>query len=175
MALQTDSPVVGQALIVNGTVNLRSADGVSQVVKPNSLIHLDDRIDTGGDGAVSILLADSENNHLDIGNMSRMIIDDDVAGSILPELGDVAVEAGLVVDLLQNWESFEPVVPIETIAPEEAMDDDPDEMAAADSIPGLDGGSETFAAAEESGDDGVGSFGDDLDLANLIPPPEDGS
>ena len=54
MALQTDSTVVGQALIVNGTVNIRSADGVSQVVKPNSPIHLDDQIDTGGDGAVSI-------------------------------------------------------------------------------------------------------------------------
>ena len=150
--------VIGQALVVQGTVMMQSVNGVSQVVKPNSEIHFEDQIDTGGDGAVSILFADSENHQLDIGNMSRMIIDDDVAGSTLPELGDVAVEAGLVADLLQNWESFEPVAPLETIAPDEAMDSDADEMAAANSIPGLDGCTETVADSSGADDDRIGGF-----------------
>jgi len=174
MVIQT-AVQIGQALVVQGSVTMQSVNGVGQVVKPNSPIHLDDRIDTGGDGAVSILLADSENTQLDIGNMSRIIIDDDVAGSILPELGDVAVEAGLVGDLLQNWESFEPLAPLETIAPEEAMDSDADEMAGGDSIPGLDGSTETVAASDEAGDDGFGGIDDDLDMSNLIPPPDDAS
>ena len=175
METHADSVVVGQALIVSGAVNVRSAGGVSQLVKPNSPIHLDDRIDTGGDGTVTILFADSEARQLDIGSMSSMIVDDDVAGGSLPELGDVAVEAGVLADLLQNWDAFEPVAPLETMAPGEAVDDDVDETVSTDSIPGLDSGSETIGAAEESGGDGLGSIDDDLDMASLIPPPEDAS
>lgn len=175
MALQTDSPVVGQALFVSGAVSVRSAGGVSQVIKPNSPIHLNDRIDTGGDGAVSIILSDGENNQLDLGNMSSVILDDDVAGGSLPELVDVAVEVGLMADLLQNWESFETVVPLDVVASEDDVDDDMEDVASADSIPGLDGASKTVAASSEAGEDGVGSIDDDLDMNNLIPPPEDAS
>lgn len=167
--------VVGQALVVKGIVNVVSINGVSQVIKPNSSIHLDDRIDTGGDGAVSILLTESQNTHLDLGQMSSVIIDDDVTAPSLPELGDVSVEAGLLADLLQNWESFEPVAPLETIIVDDAADIDSDEVVSADSIPGLDGSSETVAAASEFGDEGIGGIDDDLDMSNLIPPPEDAS
>lgn len=175
MALHTDSSVVGQALIVSGAVHLRSADGVSQTVKPNSPIHLDDRIDTGADGAVSILFADGENTQLDIGSMSSMIVDDDVTGTILPEMGDVAVEAGLLADLLQDWEDFEPLVPLEAIAAETAADSDADEMSSAAPAPALDHAADTVAASDEHGGGDVGAIDDDLDMTTLIPPPEDGS
>jgi len=169
--LQTEPLVIGQALLVSGTVRVESVNGVSQVLKPNSSIHLDDRIDTGSGGEVSIVLNDSGSTQLDLGRMSKMIVDDDVMGGSLPDLGDVAVEAGLVADLWQDWESFEPVATLDTIVPE-TDDSGAEQTADTDSIPGLDGSASTVAASD-SGDDGLGSIDDDLDMTNLIPPPDD--
>ena len=169
--LQTEPLVIGQALLVSGTVRVESVNGVSQVLKPNSSIHLDDRIDTGSGGEVSIVLNDSGSTQLDLGRMSKVIVDDDVMGGSLPDLGDVAVEAGLVADLWQDWESFEPVATLDTIVPE-TDDSGAEQTADTDSIPGLDGSASTVAASD-SGDDGLGSIDDDLDMTNLIPPPDD--
>lgn len=170
--LQTEPLVIGQALLVSGTVRVESVNGVSQLLKPNSPVHLDDRIDTGSGGEVSIVLNDSDATQLDLGRMSQMIVDDDVlGGGSLPDLGDVAVEAGLVADLWQDWESFEPVAAFETTVPE-TDESDTEQTADTDSIPGLDGSASTVAASD-SGDDGLGSIDDDLDMTNLIPPPDD--
>lgn len=169
--LQTEPLVIGQALLVSGTVRVESVNGVSQVLKPNSSIHLDDRIDTGSGGEVSIVLNDSDATQLDLGRMSQMIVDDDVLGGSLPDLGDVAVEAGLVADLWQDWESFEPVPVLDTTVPE-TDESGAEQTADTDSIPGLDGSASTVAASD-SGDDGLGSIDDDLDMTNLIPPPDD--
>jgi len=169
--LQTEPLVIGQALLVSGTVRVESVNGVSQVLKPNSSIHLDDRIDTGSGGEVSIVLNDSGSTQLDLGRMSKVIVDDDVMGGSLPDLGDVAVEAGLVADIWQDWESFEPVATLDTLVPE-TDDSGAEQTADTDSIPGLDGSASTVAASD-SGDDGLGSIDDDLDMTNLIPPPDD--
>ncbi len=175
MALQTEPLAIGHALVVAGTVRVESANGVSRLIEPNSQIFLGDQIDTGSAGSVSVVLNDNAGTQLELGRMSEMIIDDDVIGDALPDLGDVAVEAGLVNDLLQNWESFEPIALLETIVPGNDADSDADEISSADSIPGLDGSSETFAVFDEAGDDGIGSMDDDLDITQLIPPPEDAS
>jgi len=169
--LQTEPLVIGQALLVSGTVRVESVNGVSQVLKPNSSIHLDDRIDTGSGGEVSIVLNDSGSTQLDLGRMSKVIVDDDVMGGSLPDLGDVAVEAGLVADLWQDWESFEPVATLDTLVPE-TDDSGAEQTADTDSIPGLDGSASTVAASDSS-DDGLGSIDDDLDMTSLIPPPDD--
>ena len=170
MVTQT-MPQIGQALVVLGTVKAESINGMATVLQPNSPIFMDDRIDTGSDGALSIVFSDNVAPQLDLDRMTTMIIDDDVVGSDLPDLGDVAVEPGLVADLLQSWETLEPATALETVVPE-ADDSGAEELAAADSIPGLDGSASTVAATD-SGDDGLGSIDDDLDMTNLIPPPDD--
>lgn len=170
MVTQT-MPQIGHALVVHGTVHAESINGVSTLLQPNSPIFIHDTIDTGSDGALSIVFSDNAAPQLDLDRMTTMIIDDDVVGGSLPDLGDVAVGIGLVADLLQNLEAFEPVAALDTLVPETA-DSGAEETAANDSIPGLDGPPE-MVAASDSGDDGLGAIDDDLDLTNLIPPPDD--
>lgn len=172
MATQIEPLVIGQAMVVHGTVRAASSDGVTHLIQPNSPIHLDDRIDTGSDGAVSIIFNDVDNSQLDLDRMTDMVIDQDVFSVNLLDLSDVTAEAGLLHDLLQNWESIEPAVALEAVLSETDASGT-EETAAADSIPGLDGSSETVAASSEAGDDGLGSIDDDLDMTNLIPPPDD--
>jgi hypothetical protein len=105
--------------------------------------------------------------------MSSIIIDEDVAGGTLPDLGDVAVEAGQVADLWQNWESFEPIAALDTLVPD-TDESGAQESAATDFVEGLDAPPATVSESD-SGDDGLSSIDDDLDMTNLIPPPEDGS
>jgi hypothetical protein len=173
MARQSDPLIIGQALFVDGAVKAESINGVSQVIKPNGPIHFGDRIDTGSDGSVSILLSGDNASQLDLGRMSQIIIDEDVAGGSIPDLGDVTVEAGLVADLLQDWETTTPVETLGTISPGSEVSE-LEETADADSIPDLEDISSTVASSD-SGDDGVGSIDDDLDLSYFIPPPEDTS
>ncbi len=173
MAIQVTLLQAGQALVVQGTVRVKSADGVTKVIEPNSQIFLDDHIDTGSGGAVSIVWNDSDATQLDLGRMSSIIIDEDVASGTLPDLGDVAMEDGVAADLWQHWESYEPLAPIASIVAD--TDESPaDDGGAADAIPGLDGSAETFSASG-SGDDGGGSIDDEFDMTNFIPPPEDAS
>jgi len=168
----TEQHHIGQAFVVNGQVVLESANGVSQALKPNSPIHLDDRIDTGNNGEVSIIFTDGNTPQLDVGRMSNMVIDDDVVGATLPDLGDVAVEAGLVADLLADWEAIEPLMEIGEIAPAPLPESDDSETASVDAHSEIAGGVGDGVAAD-NGDDGFGSFDDDIDLSNLVPPPED--
>ena len=95
MAMQAEPIQVGQALVVRST---------------------------GSGGAVSIVWNDSDDSQLELGRMSKMIVDDDVLGGSLPDLGDAAVEAGLVADLWQEWESFEPAATPDTTVVETSDD-----------------------------------------------------
>ena len=173
MTIQIELLQVGLAVVVQGNVRVESADGVTKVIGPNSQIFLDDHIDTGSGGAVSIVWSDSAASQLDLGRMSSIIIDEDVAGGTLPDLGDVAVEAGQVADLWQNWESFEPIAALDTLVLN-TDDSGAQESAATDFVEGLDAPPATLSESD-SGDDGLSSIDDDLDMTNLIPPPEDGS
>ncbi len=173
MAIQAEPFQVGQALVVKGTVRGESTDGVTRVIEPNSQIFLGDQIATGSSGAVSIVLSDGDGTQLDLGRMSQLIVDEDVMGGTLPDLGDVAIETDLATVLLQSWDAFEPLAPINNIVPE-AGDSLADDSGAADSIPGLHGSSQTITD-RDSQDDGASSIDDDLDMTNLIPPPEDAS
>ncbi len=173
MATHAEALQVGLALVVQGSVRVQSTNGVTRVIEPNSEIYLDDRIETGSSGAVSIVLGYAEGAQLDLGRMSHMIVDEDVMGGTLPDLGDVALEAELAADLLQNWESFAPIAALNTFT-SETEERDVEEAASAESIPGLKVSSSTVAATDTI-DDGVGTIDEDLDMTNFIPPPEDGS
>ena len=181
METQSGSQVIGTAVLVYGQVRVESTDGVSRIIQPNNFIKLDDRIDTGQDGSVSIVLNDDSNSQLDLGQMTQMVIDQDVfGGSEIDELSDVAVEPGLAQEVLQNWDAFEPVTAFETgsalVGETAAVDNlDSEPVQIMDASPKIEAGKggDTELAAGEVGDDGIGSMDDDLDLSNLIPPPDD--
>ena len=173
MTIQAEPLMVGQALIVTGNVRAESPNGISRAIQPNTPIHLDDRIDIGTSGAVSIVFNDKDATQLDLGQMTSTIIDEDVTGYVIPDLSDVAVEAGPLTDLLENWESIESTAPLETIMLE-SEESGAEETAAADTIPGLEDSSSKVDSSD-SIDEGVSSLDDELDITNLIPPPEDAS
>ena len=86
---------IGKVMIVYGTVKAESADGVVRVLQPNSPIFFNDRINTGADGAVSIVFSDPANTQLDLGRMTDMVITEDVLASGeggAASLDDVAAE-----------------------------------------------------------------------------------
>lgn len=176
MAIQSMEQI-GQALMVHGTVYAESVNGMSTVLQPNSPIFINDSIDTGSDGALSIVFSDNAAPQLDLDRMTTMIIDDDVLGNALPDLGDVSVESGIVQDLLQNWEAIEPLAALETLVPD--MGDagaDGADTDTAEEIPGLDSAGAEIAASDigADGDEGAGGADYDFDLTSLIPPPDDG-
>lgn len=74
------SPAIGKALIVYGTVKAVSPSGIERLLSPNSPIYANERIVTGADGSVSIHFAKG-GDHLDLGRMSDVSIDDDVFGA----------------------------------------------------------------------------------------------
>ena len=168
---------IGQAVVVHGTVHAESVNGVSTVLQLNSPIFINDAIDTGSDGALSIVFSDNAAPQLDLDRMTTMIIDEDVLGNALPDLGDVSVESGIVQDLLQNWEAIEPLAALETLVPD--MGDagaDGADTGTAEEIPGLDSAGAEIASSDigADGDDGAGGADYDFDLTSLIPPPDDG-
>jgi hypothetical protein len=169
---------VGQALVVHGTVQAESVNGVSTVLQPNSPIFMHDAIDTGSDGALSIVFSDNAAPQLELDRMTSMTIDDDVLGNVLPDLGDVSVESGIVQDLLQNWEAIEPVAALETLVPDlgDAAGDDGADTDMTEAIPGLEAAGAEIASSDigGDGDDAVDGVDYDFDLTSLIPPPDDG-
>ena len=103
METQSGSQVIGTAVLVYGQVRVESTDGVSRIIQPNNFIKLDDRIDTGQDGSVSIVLNDDSNSQIDLGRMTDMILDQDVVnGDNSLELSDLTADPEMLHDLLQN-------------------------------------------------------------------------
>ena len=83
---------IGKVVIVYGTVKAQSPEGIERVLGPNSPIFLNDRINTGPDGAISIVFSDPANTQLDLGRMTDMIIDNSVIGAEEVNLEEVTAE-----------------------------------------------------------------------------------
>ncbi len=107
MATQ-NGEIVGKAVIVYGTVKAVSAAGVERLLTPNSPVYADERIVTGADGSISILLTE-QNAHLDLGRMSEMVLDEDVyaAGQGRYEVADTAAEVADIQAALEGG-NFDP-------------------------------------------------------------------
>ncbi|MGA7278222.1 MAG: retention module-containing protein, partial [Desulfocapsaceae bacterium] len=104
MAEQTQ--IIGKAMIVYGTVKAESTDGVARVLQPNSPIFINDRINTGSDGAVSIVFNDTANTQLDLGRMTDMVIDESILASEELNLEDVTVEVEAIQEALETGEEI---------------------------------------------------------------------
>jgi T1SS-143 domain-containing protein len=98
--------VIGKAMIVYGTVKAESTDGVARVLQPNSPIFINDRINTGSDGAVSIVFNDAVNTQLDLGRMTDMVIDESTLSSEELNLEDVTVEVEAIQEALETGEEI---------------------------------------------------------------------
>jgi len=96
---ETGNQVVGKVAVLYGTVKAMAPDGTVRILDVNSPVYADDRIITESDGAVSIVLNDPAQTHLDIGRMSDVVIDEDVYGGVAPE--DVAEAAAEVEEIQQ--------------------------------------------------------------------------
>ena len=98
---------IGKVVVVYGTVKAQSADGVERVLGPNSPIFLNDRINTGPDGAISIVFSNPENTQLDLGRMTDMVIDNSVVGTEEVDLGEVTAEVAAIQEALESGEEIE--------------------------------------------------------------------
>ena len=107
MATQ-NGEIVGKAVIVYGTVKAVSAAGVERLLTPNSPVYADERIVTGADGSISILLTE-QNAHIDLGRMSEMVLDEDVyaTGQGRYEVADTAAEVADIQAALEGG-NFDP-------------------------------------------------------------------
>ncbi len=103
----TSIQLVGKAFIVYGTVKAVSAAGVERILTPNSPIYADERIVTGPDGSISIVLADNH-GHLDLGRMSDVLIDEDVYGAGGHEGAADAVAQVTDIQAALQDENFDP-------------------------------------------------------------------
>src|SRR5210317_471709 len=98
---------IGKVVVVYGTVKAQSADGVERVLGPNSPIFLNDRINTGPDGAISIVFSNPENTQLALGRMTDMVIDNSVVGTEEVDLGEVTAEVAAIQEALESGEEIE--------------------------------------------------------------------
>lgn len=178
MDTSSGTPAIGTALVVYGSVKVESTDGVTKTIQPNEQIKLADRVDTGQDGSITVVFNNDADN-LELGRMTDMVIDQDVfqAGDDL-DLANVTVAPELLQDILQGWDVFEPVPSPESMLPETDVASDSADaadsdalMAAPEKIDLAENGVDVVST--ESGDGDMGAGDDDLDLSNLIPPPDD--
>ncbi len=72
------SPAVGKVMVVNGTVQAQASDGSMRILEVGSPVFMGERIITGGDGMVSIVLEDGLGTRLDLGRMSEVLVDADL-------------------------------------------------------------------------------------------------
>ncbi len=98
--------IIGKAMIVYGTVKAESSEGVARVLQPNSPIFLNDRINTGSDGAVSIVFSDTANTQLDLGRMTDMVIDESILASEELNLEDVSAEVAAIQEALETGDEI---------------------------------------------------------------------
>ncbi|MCG6929455.1 MAG: VCBS domain-containing protein, partial [Desulfofustis sp.] len=89
-------------MIVYGTVKAVSPDGVERIITPNSPIFFQDRINTGSDGAVSIVFTDPADTQLDLGRMTDMVIDQDVIGGSPIGFEEVTAEVEAIQQALEG-------------------------------------------------------------------------
>ncbi|MFO7784227.1 MAG: retention module-containing protein, partial [Desulfatiglandales bacterium] len=97
--------VVGKVFILYGKVKAISPDGTERVLSVNSPIFAFDRIVTGDDGSVAIMLDGMPPTQLDIGRMSDIVIDEDVFLAVTDEdVAEATAEAEEILEALLEGE-----------------------------------------------------------------------
>ncbi len=92
---------IGKVAILYGSVKAISPDGTVRILKVNSLVFADDRIITGDDGSLSIVMNTFPPTQLDLGRVSDIVIDEDVYGAISPAVtAEAAAEQKAIQEAL---------------------------------------------------------------------------
>ena len=98
---------IGTVAIVYGNVKAISQDGVERVLQPNSPIFLMDRVNTGADGAISIVFNDSADTQLDLGRMTDMVIDKSILAAEDLDIEDVTADIEAIQEALLSGDEIE--------------------------------------------------------------------
>ncbi|WP_304511273.1 retention module-containing protein [Desulfopila sp. IMCC35008] len=107
---------IGTAMIVNGTVMVERASGEKATLVPSNPVYLNDRIQTGFNGSVSILLNDGESDLLALGKMTDMVLDSDVVPeNALAANFDSVADAEEIQNLLLD-DDYDPTIELEAPA-----------------------------------------------------------
>ena len=116
--IETANLLVGKVAILYGNVKALASDGTERVLAVNSPIFAHDRIMTGSDGMVSIVIDDAARTHIDIGRMSDVVIDEDIfAGISGAEAAEAAAEVEQIQELLlAEGDTFDPTTELEAPA-----------------------------------------------------------
>jgi hypothetical protein len=116
--IETANLLVGKVAILYGNVKAVASDGTERVLAVNSPIFAHDRIMTGSDGMVSIVIDDATQTQIDIGRMSYVIIDEDIfAGISGAEATEAAAEVEQIQELLlAEGDTFDPTTELEAPA-----------------------------------------------------------
>jgi hypothetical protein len=100
-AAGTGNEVVGKVFILYGTVKAVSPDGTVHVLAPGSPIHAGEIIITESDGSVSIQFDGPHVTQLDLGRMTKIVIDEDVYAGIPHEaVSDAVAETEQIQEFL---------------------------------------------------------------------------
>ncbi len=92
---------IGKVAILYGNVKAISPDGIVRILKVNSMIFADDRIITGDDGSLSIVMNTFPPTQLDLGRVSDIVVDEDVYGAISPAVtAEASAEQKAIQDAL---------------------------------------------------------------------------
>ncbi len=111
---------IGKVIVVYGNVKAISQDGVERVLQPNSPIFLMDRVNTGADGAISIVFNDAENTQLDLGRMTDMVVDKSILAAEELDLEDVTADIEAIQEALLSGDEIESGDPAGGAVPEPA-------------------------------------------------------
>jgi len=116
--IETANLLVGKVAILYGNVKAVASDGTERVLAVNSPIFAHDRIMTGSDGMVSIVIDDAAQTQIDIGRMSDVVIDEDIfAGISGAEATEAAAEVEQIQELLlAEGDTFDPTTELEAPA-----------------------------------------------------------
>jgi len=116
--IETANLLVGKVAILYGNVKAVASDGTERVLAVNSPIFAHDRIMTGSDGMVSIVIDDAAQTQIEIGRMSDVVIDEDIfAGISGAEATEAAAEVKQIQELLlAEGDTFDPTTELEAPA-----------------------------------------------------------
>ena len=81
LSSDVQATVAGRVLILYGTVKAIDTNGSERMLHPGDPVYLGDRIVTGPDATVSVVIQDGDQDLLELGSMSETVIDSDLVGS----------------------------------------------------------------------------------------------
>jgi hypothetical protein len=100
-----ENSAVGKVLIISGTVQAQSPDGTVRTLQVNSPIYPSDRIITGESGMISIAFNDADQNQLDLGRLSDVLITEDIfLGTTPVDMSETIAEVEAIQQALLNQE-----------------------------------------------------------------------